>query len=110
MVRCRHTKESSVALELRTLWYTWRKGLASKFSNVAFSLKHSDSIPACVRVQLLAQTLACSETTVSYSLFFTNFLASVTLDFIDCKCVSLTNWQTQHYKYVYYIYIYIIYI
>jgi hypothetical protein len=102
MVRCRHTKESSVALELRTLWYTWRKGLASKFSNVAFSLKHSDSIPACVRVQLSMFRNYCNKL---FFLFFTNFLASVTLDFIDCKCVSLTNWQTQHYKYVYYIYI-----
>jgi hypothetical protein len=72
------TKESSVALELRTLLYTWRKGLASKFSNVAFSLKHSDSIPAYVCVQLLVPNSSM-------------FLAWSTVDFINYNCFSLTK-------------------
>jgi hypothetical protein len=40
------TRESSVALELRTLLYTWRKALLSKSSLAVPSLKHSVSIPA----------------------------------------------------------------
>lgn len=53
----RLTKESSLALELRTPLYTLRKALPCKFSHEEFSPKHSDPIPAHMRTKLLINLL-----------------------------------------------------
>lgn len=60
------TKESSVGFELRTLIYTWRKDLLSKFSTSPLSAKYSVDSPANSILELGPPNMFLEDVLLSY--------------------------------------------